>query len=70
MFSDHLILQGKRGVKRLDQWGPYAVIVNRRLYEGGQAHKYSVVNIEEQWVSNVYYSRETAAYEALTRYAR
>ncbi len=64
MFSPQLVLQGKPGVQRLDQWGPYAVIVNKRLYEQGQANNYTVVNVKESWVDSVYHSRTAAAGEA------
>ncbi len=70
MFSDHLVLQGKRGVKQLDHWGPYAVIVNKRLFEAGKADKYTVVNTEERWVDSVHHSRTEAAGEARTRFKR
>jgi len=68
MFSDQLVLQGKLGVKRLDQWGPYAVIVNKRLFEKGKAEKYTLVNVEERWVDSVHHSRAEAANEARQRY--
>jgi len=50
MFSDHLVLQGKDGVKWLNQEGPYAVIVNKTLYAWGKAGKFTVVNVSEAWV--------------------
>lgn len=67
MFSDHLILKGKRGVKQLDKSGPYAVIVNKRLYDRGQAGKYTVVNVKERWVDSVHHSRTEAINEARQR---
>ena len=69
MYSDQLILQGKNGVKYLEQWGPYAVIVNRRLYEQGRAYKYALVNIAKHRVDGVYRSRAHAASKARQRYA-
>jgi hypothetical protein len=68
MYSDHLILRGKNGVKWLDQWGPYAVIVNRRLYELGRAGKYALVNIDKHWVDGVYRSRAHAVTKARRRF--
>ncbi len=65
MYSDHLVLQGKTGVKWLERRGPYAVIVNRRLYEEGKAGKYAVVNVEKHWVYGVYVSRTHAASRVL-----
>ena len=69
MFSDHLVLQGKPGVKRLDEWGPYAVIVNKRLFEQGEAKKYALVNVQELWVESVHPTRGQAARRARQRYA-
>lgn len=68
MFSDHLVLQGKRGVKQLGQWGPYAVIVNKQLHDRGRAGRYTVVNVKERWVDNVFPSQALAAREARQRY--
>jgi hypothetical protein len=67
MFSDHLDLQGKRGVKELEQWGAYAVIVNKRLYEAGHAGKYTLVNVKERWVDSVHPNQAQAAREARQR---
>lgn len=67
MYSDQLSLQGKRGVKRLEQWGAYTVIVNKRLFEAGKAGKYTLVNMQEQWVESVYFSHALAASEARRR---
>lgn len=64
MYSDQLNLHGKQGVKRLGQWGAYAVIVNKALYERGQAGKFAVVNVRDAWVDNVFYSRPAATNEA------
>jgi hypothetical protein len=64
MFSDHLELRGKTGVERLNQWGPYAVIVNKALHHQGQAGKYTVVNVKEQWVDSVHPSPLAAANQA------
>jgi hypothetical protein len=68
MFSDHLVLQGKTGVKRLDEWGPYAVIVNKRLFEQGEAKKYALVNVQELWVASVHPTRGQAARRARQRH--
>lgn len=64
MFSDHLTLQGKDGVKRLSQAGPYMVIANKQLYEQGKAGKFTVVNVPEAWVDSVHPSLNEAAARA------
>ena len=69
MISDHLELQGKRGVRRLDEWGPYAVIVNRQRFEQGEARKFALVNVQEQSVESVHPSRGQAARQARKRNA-
>lgn len=69
MYSDQLILKDKNGVKWLDQWGPYAVIVNRKLYEQGKAGKYTLVNVDRHWVDGVYRSRAHALTKARQRFA-
>ena len=56
-------------MKWLEQWGPYAVIVNRRLYELGRVGKYTLVNVEKHWVDGVYRSRAHAATKARQRCA-
>ncbi len=68
MFSDQLVLRGKNGIKRLDQEGPYAVIVNKTLYDWGKADKFTVVNVKEEWVDSVHYSLDDAIAEARQRY--
>jgi len=67
MFSDQVSLQGKPGVKRLEHWGAYTVIVNKRLFEKGKAGKYALVNVKERWVESVYFSHALAASEARRR---
>lgn len=67
MFSDQLSLQDKRGVKHLEHWGAYTVIVNKRLFESGKAGKYVLVNLKEHWVESVYFSHAQAASEARRR---
>jgi len=67
MFSAQLSLQGKHGVKSLEHWGPYTVIVNKRLFEAGKAGKYALVNVNECWVESVYFSHALAASEARRR---
>ena len=68
MFSDHLVLQGKNGVKWLNQEGPYAVIVNKMLYAWGKAGKFTVVNVSEAWVDSVYRSLDEAVVAARQLY--
>jgi len=67
MFSDQLRLQGKPGVKSLEHWGAYTVIVNKRLFEAGKAGRYALVNVKECWVESVYFSHALAASEARRR---
>jgi hypothetical protein len=64
MYSDQLVLEGKQGVRKLDQSGPYAVIVNRTLYEQGRAGKFAVVNAQQRWVDSVHGNQATAARQA------
>ena len=70
MFSDHLILQGKHGVKRVSREGPYTVIANKQLYEWGKAGKFAVVNEPEAWVDSVHDSFNEAAARAHRLYQR
>ena len=70
MFSDHLVLQGKNGVKWLNQEGPYAVIVNKTLYAWGKAGKFTVVNVSEAWVDSVYRSLDEAVVVARQLYTQ
>lgn len=67
MYSDRLVLKGKKGVKWLEQWGPFAVIVNRKLYEQGRAGKYALINVDRHWVDGVYRSRAHASSKARQR---
>jgi hypothetical protein len=67
MLTDQVRLQGKSGVKRLEHWGAYTVIVNKQLFEAGKAGKYALVNVKECWVESVYFSHALAATEARRR---
>ncbi len=44
----------KPGVKRLDQVGNFAVIANKKLYDGGHSRRFAVVNTIERWVDSVH----------------
>ncbi len=59
MFSDHAKLD-KSGIVHLNEAGAYAVIANRTLHEKGQAAKFAVVNVPEEWVDSVHKSRDAA----------
>ncbi len=56
MYAQKCNLRDKRGIEELDRAGPYAIIVNRRLYDHGQASKFAVVNEQKAWVDSVYHN--------------
>ena len=56
MYARKCDLRDKRGIEELDHAGAYAVIVNRRLYGRGQAHKFAVVNEQQASVESVYHN--------------
>jgi hypothetical protein len=60
MFSSRCILEGKRGIKELDNAGAYAIITNRTLLNRGEAHKFVLVNNRKSWVDSVYQSNAEA----------
>jgi hypothetical protein len=60
MFSIRCILEGKRGIKELDNAGVYAIITNRTLVTRGEAHKFVLVNNRKSWVDSVYRSNAEA----------
>lgn len=52
-FANHANLD-KAGIIRLEQFGAYVVIANRRLYEKGRASRFAVANATEAWVDSVF----------------
>ncbi len=71
MYAQHCDLRNKRGIEELDRAGPYAIIVNRRLYDQGQAGKFAVVNEQKAWVDSVFhnYRRARSTLRSLNRQA-
>ena len=71
MYARNCDLRGKRGIEKLDHAGPFAVIVNRRLYDQGKASKFAVVNEQQAWVDSVYhnYGRARSILRSLNRQA-
>ena len=69
MYARNCDLKDKRGIEELDRAGPYAIIVNRRLYDRGQASKFAVVNEQQAWVDSVYhnYRRARSTLRSLNR---
>ncbi len=59
-FSDSCKLQGRSGIKRLDQIGTYLVIANKTLFDEGSSHRFAVVNELENWVDSVHGSHRSA----------
>ncbi len=59
-FSDSCKLQGRPGIKRLDQIGAYLVIANQKLFDEGSSHRFTVVNELEKWVDSVHGSHRSA----------
>ncbi|MDR3575893.1 MAG: hypothetical protein P4L50_18680 [Anaerolineaceae bacterium] len=60
MFLTPCILEGKRGIKELDNAGVYAIITNRTLVNRGDAHKFVLVNSRKSWIDSVYRSNAEA----------
>jgi hypothetical protein len=60
MFASRCVLEGKRGIKELDNAGVYAIITNRTLVNRGEAHKFVLVNTRKLWVDSVYRSNAEA----------
>ena len=60
MFSTRCVLEGKKGIKELDNAGVYAIIANRMLVDRGEAHKFVLVNNRKSWVDSVYRSNAEA----------
>ncbi len=60
MFARRCNLKGRRGIKRLDHEGVYAIIANRALYDRSLATRFAIVNAEKYWVENVYGSHNEA----------
>ncbi len=56
MYARKCNLRDKGGIEELDRAGPYTIIVNRRLYDQGQASKFAVVNEQRAWVDSVYHN--------------
>ncbi len=71
MYARKCDLRDKRGIEELDHAGPYAIIVNRRLYSRGQARKFAVVNEQQAWVDSVFhnYGRARSMLRSLSRQA-
>ncbi len=59
-FSDQCKVQGRPGIKRLDQIGTFLVIANRNRFEKGDSHRFAVVNELEKWVDSVHGSHRAA----------
>ncbi len=56
MYARNCDLKDKHGIEELDHAGPYTIIVNRRLFDRGQARKFAVVNERQAWVDSVYHN--------------
>lgn len=71
MYARNCDLRGKRGIEELDRAGPFAIIVNRRLYDQGQASRFAVVNEQQAWVDSVYqnYGGARSTLRSLSRQA-
>ena len=71
MYARKCDLRDKHGIEELDRAGPYAIIVNRRLYSRGQAGKFAVVNEQQAWVDSVHhnYGRARSTLRSLNRQA-
>ncbi len=69
MYARNCNLRGKRGIEELDHAGPYAIIVNRRLYHRGLARKFALVNEQQAWVDSVYrnYGRARSMLRSLSQ---
>jgi hypothetical protein len=61
MYTEHCDLKGKPGVAWLETKEPYAVIVNKALFERGKMSRYAVVHTSECFVDSIYDSRKAAA---------
>ncbi len=59
-FSNQCSVQGRAGIKRLDQIGTYLVIANRTRFDEGDPHRFTVVNELEKWVDSVHGSHRAA----------
>lgn len=53
-------LRGRRGLKWLEEAGPYAIVTNRKLHNKGRASKYVVANPRERLVASVHTSPDDA----------
>lgn len=62
MFSEVCRL-GKPGVRFVERFGPYGIVVNGALRARGRVSRWAVVNCEEEWVDSVWGCRD----EALSR---
>jgi len=60
MFSTRCVLDGKRGIKELDNAGVFAIITNRTLVNRGEAHKFVLVNNRQLCVDSVYHTNAEA----------
>ncbi len=71
MYARSCDLRDKRGIEELDHAGSYAIIVNKRLFDRGQASKFAVVNEQRAWVDSVYhnYGRARSMLRSLSRQA-
>ncbi len=59
-FSEQCKVQGRPGIKRLEQIGTYLVIANRTRFDEGVSHRFAVVNELEKWVDSVHGSYRAA----------
>ncbi len=59
-FSERCKLQGRSGIKRLDQIGTYLIIANKTLFDEGVSHRFAVVHELEKWVDSVHGSHRSA----------
>jgi hypothetical protein len=53
-------LKGKPGVEEIDRSGAFSLIANRALFDHGNAHKFSIVNKSDSFLTNVYQNQERA----------
>ena len=61
MYADRCVLEGKRGITWLARKEPFAVIVNKALYERGDTSRFAVVNTSVCFVDSIYSSQKAAA---------
>ncbi len=54
MFAQKCVINGKPGIKDLNDQGAYSVITNKTLFDHGKARKFAIVNRQKAWVESVY----------------